>query len=320
MVDAVPETRIEQQTTMMNEGFKTLVLGRMKMFKFAKIMTVATMIAAMAAPALAGDEFASQVNGDWDTAGTWNNGVPNEGADVEVSDAVTVTTVDDGTMDDLKIHSGGIITHTADELRIQETFVIGDGSAGTYDISGGQLMVREDSHGPQTVGISGSAGLLKVSGTGSFAIDGAFNVDVNSTIQLIGSTANFHGNGLIWKLSGSSQQDMNGYLTGAGTLDFVADASGVTTMTLDTASATTLNLVVDLSNYVGSSDLTLMTIETGLQGAFASVMVDGEDQAANVSYTGGDGNDVVLSVPEPATMSLLAIGGLALLRRKRRRA
>jgi hypothetical protein len=53
---------------------------------------------------------------------------------------------------------------------------------------------------------------------------------------------------------------------------------------------------VDLSAFAGSGDLTLMTIETGTQGAFASVMVDGEDQAANVSYTGGDGNDVVLTV------------------------
>ncbi|HDZ21743.1 hypothetical protein LCGC14_0285040 [marine sediment metagenome] len=46
-------------------------------------------------------------------------------------------------------------------------------------------------------------------------------------------------------------------------------------------------------------------------------VVDGVDLF--ISYTAGSGNDVSLStVPEPATMSLLALGGLAVLRRRRR--
>jgi hypothetical protein len=51
MVYAVSETRIEQQTTMMKKGFKTLVLGSMKMFKINKIVTVVTIVMAMAATA-----------------------------------------------------------------------------------------------------------------------------------------------------------------------------------------------------------------------------------------------------------------------------
>ena len=52
-VDAVTDTRIESQTTMMNKGWKTLVLGSVKMVKINRILAVVTMIVALAAPAMA---------------------------------------------------------------------------------------------------------------------------------------------------------------------------------------------------------------------------------------------------------------------------
>ena len=53
MVDAVSESRIEQQTTMMNRGSKMLILGSMNTMMIKKALTVVTMVAAMAVPALA---------------------------------------------------------------------------------------------------------------------------------------------------------------------------------------------------------------------------------------------------------------------------
>ena len=49
-VDAVSETRIEPETTRMNKGCKTRVLGSMRMIKMNRVLTVVTMIVAMAAP------------------------------------------------------------------------------------------------------------------------------------------------------------------------------------------------------------------------------------------------------------------------------
>ena len=48
--------------------------------------------------------------------------------------------------------------------------------------------------------------------------------------------------------------------------------------------------------------------------------VAGSDYPFRISYAGGDGNDVVLTVvPEPATMAMLGIGVLGLLARRRRK-
>ena len=69
----------------------------------------------------------------------------------------------------------------------------------------------------------------------------------------------------------------------------------------------------------------IMTWQTGLDGMFGSVKVDswftdrGFDFALHYDNIGGIGSLTIEAIPEPATMSLLAIGGLALLRQRRRR-
>ena len=81
------------------------------------------------------------------------------------------------------------------------------------------------------------------------------------------------------------------------------------------------NLVVDHFNVTAATELVLFDA-TVAQSTFSSVTVN--NMAAGLSYTldyagGTSGTDVVLSVvPEPSSMSLLALGGLALLRRRRR--
>ena len=55
----------------------------------------------------------------------------------------------------------------------------------------------------------------------------------------------------------------------------------------------------------------------GLDEGARVTIFDG--MALHITYTGGDGNDVELyAVPEPATLTLLALGGLSLLRRRRK--
>ena len=207
----------------------------------------------------------------------------------------------DSTISALEIYNGATLTQTAGTLTIQDEYAHIGGEdeigIGTYEISGGTFTVDLDNGGDA----------IYIHSAGTFRIIGD------------GGTINTGG------------------VKGDGTIELVMNRTGISAINCDWSDDGVPNLVVNLDDYavVGLSDMTLYNIagkNTGTQGAFAtftnvSVTKDGSALSVgtglnqySIDYNAGTGNDVVLSVnvPEPATMSLLALGGLAMLRRRRR--
>lgn len=104
---------------------------------------------------------------------------------------------------------------------------------------------------------------------------------------------------------------------GAGGL---TNAIGVTTLNLRQVEAAQ-NLVIDASAYTGGAgDIDLITFASNLGGDFGSVSITGLDAglASAISYDADSVNLNITAVPEPASTSLLALGGLALILRRRK--
>ena len=124
---------------------------------------------------------------------------------------------------------------------------------------------------------------------------------------------------------------------GTSTLGFTidADATGideVATITGDTdgyglaaEAGTTLDLVFAGTASVGDRFLLMSNLNTDILPEFQTVTVSGSLSASDIQlvYTSeiaGDATGMVeaVVVPEPATMSLLTLGGIAMLRRRKK--
>lgn len=129
----------------------------------------------------------------------------------------------------------------------------------------------------------------------------------------------------VQKSSGGSDATLLFNLNNGAADQFIVPNANVA---LGTSAA---DLVLSLGNGWTDGTYTLMNLQnaaTHVTGTFAndvggvvSGTWNGQNWTANITYTGGDGNDVVLSnivVPEPVTLALLAIGGLAGVARRRR--
>ncbi|MCP4378344.1 MAG: PEP-CTERM sorting domain-containing protein [bacterium] len=93
---------------------------------------------------------------------------------------------------------------------------------------------------------------------------------------------------------------------GAGTFDggVVLDTIEYSTALTATTAFNTVNLSLDASGAVGGNTQLWLVFEQDISGGQAQLMIDNVEASA---------------IPEPATMSLLALGGLGILARRRRR-
>ena len=198
-------------------------------------------------------------------------------------------------------------------------------SNGVFNMSGGQL--NADARGQDNGIITGEngTGTLNLSGTadvnsGFFQIgnnDGAIglvtvtgsNVSVDALEISLG--LRFDGSGLV-------------DTTGQGTLGFVADANGVSALNI--AGDIRLDspdgdfLTVDLSSYTGPYADILLIDGSAVLGEFTGlsqgdVVATGGTDIYTIDYTGGDVS--LRAVPEPASLGLIGLAGLVLMRRRR---
>lgn len=145
--------------------------------------------------------------GDWQTVGTWVNGVvPPAGASVCINSAVTVTSTDPQTLENLTINSGGSLNISSGRVvTISSSGTLNNNSgaaqnlgngtvffAGAGSISGGQAFTMNHLHidGATTITTTPTInGNLKLGASGSIST-GSINYGSSSTLVYDGGTRN----------------------------------------------------------------------------------------------------------------------------------
>lgn len=199
---------------------------------------------------------------------------------------------------------------------------------GNTTVSGGTLVLAPAASIANSAAIIvNSAGTLDVSG-----VTGGFAVGASQTLRGSGS--------VLGKVTaaGAVTPGTGGTL---GTLTYNNDVTIGGSLNIDIDSdANTLAGGVDLIQGVNTLDITGSTVNfnnitpllvapddgayvfakyTSLTGTFATVNNTPAGYSIDYNYQGGNQIALVSAIPEPATMAIMAIGGLALLRRRRSR-
>jgi hypothetical protein len=307
----------------------------------------------MASSALAASSTAT-ASGNFNNPAIWDPcGVPPLANEVKISgaDGITVTVNDNRgdylsklsvARDNVLDITGGYISF-ANDAKVGDAGASGDGTdIGYLNLKGGQLNAGKILE----VGYqSGSTGYVTISGgtlTGDrikVACEGSDGSTGWLKIEGTGGTINMSGDIYIANDSSSSSGD-----TGDATVEFELNSSGLVSRTVSDqviidAMAEELaiaKLLVTVTGSVQAADIVLMeqTATSAVVGVFDSLNGGSAAEGAYVNLgtewfqltylydagtmTAGVGNDIALVlVPEPATLALLALGGLIVAKRRR---
>ena len=282
---------------------------------------------AMAAPTFGAIVWTgSASDGLWNTPSNWTGSTG--GRDILNGDTVTLSGAA-GISSSLEVKNGSTLNISTD-LDSSDDLEVGSGStvnmnAGFYEqgeklkLSGAFFMNGGTATVDNKLEIA-NGGILALSGGRLEANDG-------DGIEFDGDGGTVRVDG-VWTGAGTGIF-VDAITGGTGTFEFTPTVGGLITPITNAGGSSPQHLVVDLDALAASAAMTLFEASVA-QSAFVSVTItkDGDSLTEGtgpnqyqLSYTGGSGNDLVLTynaIPEPSSMGLLALGGLGLLRRRRR--
>ncbi len=246
------------------------------------------------------------------------------------------------------IKTGGSIA-IGTEFKVGDSSVGGQGMYGKVVQTGGTVTLNTGTKvGKLEIGYkAGGDGIYTISG-GTINGTGTISVGANATSS--GGASGAFGKFTVQGSSGSisttgnllvGTSDATETYTGTGKLEFKLESGTVSAINAGnvyidpTATAPSIaDLIVSITSGTPTGNILLVnnTGTAAVYGVFDGVSVDGGAtygsaiEGASVvlggntytlTYKGGTGNDIVLVIPEPATIALLSIGLLAIRRNRK---
>ena len=216
----------------------------------------------------------------------------------------------------MNIYSGDIRIETS-SFRIAEK----TGSTGLVNISGSastRLIISRESGGVSMQVGTGGNGTFQIDG-GKLRTRAGMTVGSTGTFRVLGSTVTEVEIGSEGSLDGNWTQNAGGIL------EIGIDAGGVTQINIADkgGSGTFANFdagaILTISELVAPAPgtWTVMEVQNGTISDGGLSLLAGPGWSYDVDNSGANGLLTVSYVPEPATLALLGLGGLAIISRKR---